>query len=103
MMLTADRSREEDPVTFLKEIVCPMLCIYGEKDHDMSTYPGIVRDVFSNTKHGDATVRVFEGAGHQLEVTNGKRVTGRELRTYRQPDVDALILDWILKRIPTTP
>ena len=69
----------------------------------MSTYPGIVRDVFSNAKHSDATVRVFEGAGHQLEVTHGKRVTGRELRKYRHKDVDPLILDWILKRIPTTP
>ena len=102
-MLTADRSREEDPVTFLREIVCPMLCIYGEKDHDMSTYPGIVRDVFSSTKHGDSTVRVFEGAGHQLEVTNGKRVTGGALRKYRHKDVDPLILGWILKRFPATP
>lgn len=101
MLLTVDRSREEDPVTFLKEVVCPMLCIYGEKDHDMSTYPRIVRDVFSSTRQGDSTVRVFEGAGHQLEVTNGKRVTGSELRKYRHKDVDPLILDWILKRIPS--
>lgn len=101
MAATADPSREEDPVTFLKEIECPMLCIYGEKDHDMATYPEIVREVFSNTNHGDWTVRVFEGAGHQLEVTNGKRVTGGALRKYRHKDVDPLIIDWILKR--TTP
>ena len=103
MMATADSSREEDPVAFLKEIECPMLCIYGEKDRDMSTYPEIVRGVFSSTKHNDWTVRVFEGAGHQLEVTNGKRVTGRELRKYRHKDADPLILDWLLERTPRTP
>ena len=103
MLMTADRSREEDPVTFLMKVTCPMLCIYGEKDHDMSTYPKIVRDVFSSTKHGDATVRVFEGAGHQLEVTNGKRVTGGAHRKYRHKEVDPLILSWILKRFPATP
>ena len=103
MLVTTDRSRTQDPVTFLKKINCPVLCIYGEKDPAMVTYPGIVRDVFSKTKHPDATIRVFEGAGHQLEVTNGKRVTGRELRKYRHKDADPLILDWVLKRIPTTP
>lgn len=103
MLMTADRSREEDPVTFLMKVTCPTLCIYGEKDHDMSTYPKIVRDVFSSTKHGDSTVRVFEGAGHQLEVTNGKRVTGGDHRKYRHKEVDPLILSWILKRFPATP
>lgn len=103
MLMTADRSREEDPVTYLMKVTCPTLCIYGEKDHDMSTYPKIVRDVFSSTKHGDSTVRVFEGAGHQLEVTNGKPVTGGALRKYRHMEVDPLILSWILKRFPATP
>jgi pimeloyl-ACP methyl ester carboxylesterase len=103
MLMTADPSREDDPVTFLMKITCPVLCIYGEKDHDMSTYPKIVRDVFSSTKHGDSTVRVLEDAGHQLEVTNGKLVTGRALRKYRHKEVDPLILDWIVKRLPATP
>ena len=103
MLMTADRSREEDPVTFLMKVTCPTLCIYGEKDHDMSTYPGIIRDVFSSTKHGDSTVRVFEGAGHQLEVTNGKPVKGGALRKHRHKEVDPLILSWILKRFPATP
>ena len=103
MMATADSSREEDPVAFLKEIECPMLCIYGEKDRNMSRYPEIVRGVFSSTKHNDWTIKVFEGAGHQLEVTNGKRVTGRELRKYRHKDADPLILNWILERTPRTP
>ena len=103
MLVNTDRSRAQDPVTFLKKINCPMLCIYGEKDYEMATYPGIVRDVFAKTKHPDATIRVFEGAGHQLEVTNGKLVTGRELRKYRHKDVDPLILEWVLKRISTTP
>ena len=103
MLLTVDSSREEDPVNFLKRIKCPMLCIYGEEDHAMSTYPGIVRGAFADTKHGDATVKVFEGAGHQLEVTNGKRIPAREFRMYRHKDVDPLILDWVLARTPRTP
>ena len=102
MLVTVDPSREEDPATFLEKIKCPMLCIYGEKDYAMSTYPRIVRNVFAKTNHRDATVRVFAGAGHQLEVTNGKRVTGKELRKYRHKDVDPLILDWILERVGKT-
>jgi hypothetical protein len=101
--VTAERSREEDPAIFLMKFTCPILCTYGEKDHDMSSYPKIVCDVFSSTKHADSTVRVFEGAEHQLEVTNGKRVTGRALHKYRHKEVDPLILVWILKRFPATP
>lgn len=99
MLLTSDRSREEDPVNFLEKITCPILCIYGEKDHDMSTYPKIVQDVFSRTKHGDSTVRVFAGAGHQLEVTKGKHIAPHELRKYRHKEVDPLILNWVLERV----
>lgn len=99
MLMTVDRSREEDPVDFLEKITCPMLCIYGEQDHAMSTYPRIVRDAFSRSNQKDWTVRVFEGAGHQLEVTGGKPVAPKDLRKYRHQDVDPLILDWVLKRV----
>ena len=103
MLLVSDSSRDEDPLPFLRKITCPMLCIYGEVDHEMKTYPKIVRGVVADTKHSDATVKVFKGAGHQLEVTNGKRIAAWEFRKYRHKDVDPLILDWVLKRTARTP
>ena len=62
LIARGDTSMEDDPVMFLEKISCPILCIYGEKDTPMATYPDIVRSVFSRTKHQDWTVRVFKGA-----------------------------------------
>ena len=57
-----DTSRDEDPVSFLRDIECPMLCIYGEKDQKMSESPGIIRKVFANTSHDDFVVKnIFWG------------------------------------------
>jgi alpha-beta hydrolase superfamily lysophospholipase len=92
MTAVNDASRDEDPVTFLREITCPMLCIYGEKDQEMLEYPGIVQKAFADAGHDDFVVKILQGAGHQLEITNGKQ-------TYRDKSVDQFILDWLQKRV----
>lgn len=92
MTAVNDASRDEDPVSFLKEITCPMLCIYGEKDQEMLEYPGIVQKAFTDAGHDDFVVKILQGAGHQLEITNGKQI-------YRDKSVDQFILDWLQKRV----
>jgi pimeloyl-ACP methyl ester carboxylesterase len=93
-VIGSDSSRDEDPVSFLKEIKCPMLCIYGELDQGIpaSESAGIIRNVFADTRHNDFVVEVFPGAGHQLEITEGNR-------THRHKDFDNFILDWIQERV----
>jgi pimeloyl-ACP methyl ester carboxylesterase len=93
-VIGADPSRDEDPVSFLEEIKCPMLCIYGEKDPGIAASESaeIIRKVFSDTRHSDFVVKIFPGAGHQLEITEGNR-------TYRHRDFENLILDWVQKRV----
>jgi pimeloyl-ACP methyl ester carboxylesterase len=90
----SDPSRDEDPVSFLKKIKCPTLCIYGEKDYPIqaSGSAGIVRNAFADTSHDDYFVKVFPGAGHQLEIAEGGR-------TSRHRDFDKYILDWVQKRV----
>jgi pimeloyl-ACP methyl ester carboxylesterase len=92
MMAVNDASRDEDPVAFLKTITCPMLCIYGEKDQEMLEYPGIVQKAFADAGHGDFVVKISKGAGHQLEITNGKQ-------KYRDKSVDQFILEWLQQRV----
>ena len=55
--------RNEDPVTFLREITCPMLCIYGGKDQEMLEYPGLVQKAFADAGHDDFVVKILQGAG----------------------------------------
>ncbi len=88
----SDPSRDEDPVSFLKEIECPMLCIYGERDQGINAAEsaGIIRKVFVDTRHNDFVVKIFPGAGHQLNITEGKR-------KYRHKDFEKFILDWVRK------
>ena len=50
-----------------------MLCIYGEKDQEMLEYPGIVQKAFADAGHDDFVVKILQGAGHQLDIANGKR------------------------------
>jgi dienelactone hydrolase len=90
----SDSSRDEDPVSFLKQIKCPMLCIYGEEDNDIgaSKSADIIRKVFAETKHNDFVVTTLPGADHQLKLTQGKS-------TYRDKNVDNLILDWVQKQV----
>lgn len=93
-ILGSDPSRDEDPVSFLKEIKCPMLYIYGERDQEIaaSDSPGIIRKVVAGTRRSDFIVKMVPGAGHQLEITEDKR-------TYRHKDFEKLILDWVQKRV----
>jgi alpha-beta hydrolase superfamily lysophospholipase len=95
-VMGSDPSRDEDPVSFMKNIKCPMLCIYGELDQSVAASQSaeIIRNVFVDTKHADFVIKVFPGAGHQLEITEGNR-------TFRHNDVDKFILDWIQKRVRT--
>ncbi len=90
----SDPSRDEDPVSFLKEIECPMLCIYGERDQGINAAEsaGIIRKVFVDTRHNDFVVKIFPGAGHQLNITEGKR-------KYRHKYFEKFILDWVQKRV----
>ena len=96
MVATNDTSRDEDPVSFLKKIKCPMMCIYGEKDQEMSEYPRIVRKALTDAKHQDFTLKIFQGAGHQLKITEGNR-------KYRHKGVDKFILDWVQERVRKEP
>ncbi len=89
--IVPDPSRDVDPVSFLKEIRCPMLCIYGEKDALVRGAP-IIRKVFAETKHSDLTVKIIPGADHQLMVAEGNR-------TSRHKGVDTFIQDWVQERV----
>ncbi len=95
MAAVSDASRDEDPVSFLKGVTCPMLCIYGEKDQEMLEYPGIVRKAFADAGHDDFLVKILPGAGHQLTIANGKS-------TIRHKEVDKMILDWVQQRVSKT-
>ena len=89
--IVPDPSRDVDPVSFLKEIRCPMLCVYGENDPLVRGAP-IIRKVFGETKHGDFIVKIIPGADHQLKVTEGDR-------TARHKGVDTFIQDWVQERL----
>jgi pimeloyl-ACP methyl ester carboxylesterase len=95
MTAVSDVSRNEDPVSFLKAIKCPMLCIYGEKDQEMLAYPGIVSKALADAGHEDFVVKILPGAGHQLTITDDKR-------TFRHQEVDKLIIDWVQERVRKT-
>lgn len=69
-----------------------MLCIYGEKDQEMSEYPGIVQKAIAESGDDDSVVRILQDAEHQLTITNG-------IRTYRDKGVDQFILDWVQERV----
>lgn len=93
--IAPDPSRDEDPVSFLKEIKCPMLCIYGEKDQ-LVRGAKTIRSVFSETRHNEFTIKIFPGADHQLKITEGNH-------TYRHKEVDPYILDWVKERLRDKP
>ena len=92
MVMTKDASRDEDPVSFLRKIDCPLLCVYGENDQEMSDYPALVRQALTDSEHKDFVVKVLSGADHQLNVTEGKQ-------TFRHRDLEKFVLDWVQGRV----
>jgi len=64
-----------DPIPALEHVRCPILAMYGEHDLQVPVQQSIslLRQALTRSGHQQATIRIFPGADHLLQLDGGDR------------------------------
>ena len=92
--------RDFDPAPVLRNVRCPVLAVYGEKDTylPVAKSAAVWREMLDRAGNRDVTVKVFPDADHSLlsAKTGGLRESPR-LKQFA-PGVLPLLRDWVLAK-----
>jgi pimeloyl-ACP methyl ester carboxylesterase len=102
------RNLQYDPGSALAKLKAPILAIFGDKDRLIPVKESVERliKILSEKDHLDFTIRVFQNAGHGIQLIEGqpqKLIPGGGHSAPAQPPTPApgyweLVTDWIKKR-----
>jgi pimeloyl-ACP methyl ester carboxylesterase len=84
-----------DSAPVLQKVHCPIMLVFGELDPHQPVQKGVRRaeEALQAGKNQDYSVKIIPNANHSLQVPDANNRLGAA------PGLDALIADWILKRV----
>ena len=84
-----------DSAPVLQRVRCPIMLIFGESDPHQPVQKGARRaeEALQTGKNQDYSVKIIPNANHSLQVPDANK------RLVIAPDLEALIADWISKRV----
>ena len=93
-----------DPVPFLRQVQCPVLAIYGQRDTlvPASQSAEIWRAALKGAGNRDVTVKIFPTGDHGLRDAPGGTLKDLPKSRGFVPDYFETQRAWVSKRIPTS-